>query len=180
MLQCVKNIHLLQIFCSLWVIWQKYQYWSCLTLVSIISGIDTSKSRIEMVAILVRLQCVILMGLTHWGRVRHICISKLNFIGSDSGLPPGRHQAIIWSNAGILLIRTLGTNVSEISIKIHIFSFKKMHFKMSSGKWRSFCLGLNMLTQEVLQYLTIYFTYIEKGCLISQNLWTHLNTQNNW
>ena len=51
--------------------------------------------------------------LTHWGRVAHICVSKLTIIGSYSGLSPGRRQTIIWPNAGILLIRTLGTNFSE-------------------------------------------------------------------
>ena len=84
--------------------------------------------------------------LTHWGRVAHICVSNLTIIGSDNGLSPGRRQAIIWTNAGILLIGPLETNFSEISIKIHVFSFKKMHLKMSSGKWRPFCLGLNVLT----------------------------------
>ena len=45
---------------------------------------------------------------THWGRVTHICVNKLAIIGSDNGLglSPGRRQAIIWTNAGILLIRT--------------------------------------------------------------------------
>ena len=81
--------------------------------------------------------------LTHWGRVTHICVSKLTIIGSDSGLSPGRRQAIIWTNAGILLI---GTNFNDISIEIHIISFKEMHLKMSSAKWRPFCLGLNVLT----------------------------------
>ena len=33
--------------------------------------------------------------LTHWGRVTHICVSKLAIIGSDNGLSPGRRQAII-------------------------------------------------------------------------------------
>ena len=72
--------------------------------------------------------------LTHWGRVTHICVSKLSIIGSDNGLSPGRRQAIIWNNAGILLIRTLGTNSNEILREIHTFSFKKMHLKMSSAK----------------------------------------------
>ena len=71
--------------------------------------------------------------LTHWGRVTHICVSNLIIIGSDNGLSPGRRQAIIWTNAGILLIGLLGTNFSEILIEICIFSFKKMHLKMSSG-----------------------------------------------
>ena len=54
--------------------------------------------------------------LTHWGRVTHICVSKLTIIGSDNGLAPGRRQAIILTNAGIILIEPLGTNFSEILI----------------------------------------------------------------
>ena len=83
--------------------------------------------------------------LTHWGRVTHICVNELTIIGSDNGLPPGRRQAIIWNNTGLLLIEPLGTNFSEISIGIQTFSFKKMHLNMSSAKWRPFCLGLNLL-----------------------------------
>ena len=52
--------------------------------------------------------------LTHWGRVTHICVGKLIIIGSDNGLSPGRRQAIIWTNAGILLIGLSGTTFSEI------------------------------------------------------------------
>ena len=81
----------------------------------------------------------------HWGRVTQICVSKFTIIGSDNGLSPIRPQAIIWTNAGILLIRTLGTNFSEILIQIQTFSNKKMHWKMSSGKCRPFCLGLSVL-----------------------------------
>ena len=84
--------------------------------------------------------------LTHWGREMHICVGKLTIIASDNGLSPGWRQAIIWTNAGILLIGPLGTNCNEILIEIHTFSFKKMHLKMSSAKWRPCCLGLNMLT----------------------------------
>ena len=76
--------------------------------------------------------------LTHWGRVTHICVGELTIIGLDNGLSPGWRQAIIWTNAGILLIWPLGTNFSEILIEIDTFSFKKMHLKMSSGKWRPF------------------------------------------
>ena len=56
--------------------------------------------------------------LTHWGRVKHICVNKLTIIGSDNGLLHGQRQAIIWTNAGILLIGPLGTNFSEILIAI--------------------------------------------------------------
>ena len=68
--------------------------------------------------------------LTHWGRVTHICVSDITIIGSNNGL---------------LLIEPLGTNFSEILIQIFIFSFKKMHLKMSSGSWRPFWLCLNVL-----------------------------------
>ena len=81
----------------------------------------------------------------HWGRLTHICVSKLTIIGSDNGLSPGRRQAIIWTNAGMLIIRTWGTNFSEILGEIHSFSFSKMHLKMSSAKSRLFGLGLNEL-----------------------------------
>ena len=80
--------------------------------------------------------------LTHWGRATHICISKLTIIGSDNGLAP----TIVWTNSRILLIRTLvNKKVSETLSEIHIFSFKKIHLKMSSGKWRPFWFGLNLL-----------------------------------
>ena len=82
--------------------------------------------------------------LTHWGRVTHICVGNLTIIGSDIGLSPDRHQAIIWTNAAILLIGPLGTWFSEILIGILTFSFKKVRLKMSSGKWWPFCLGLNV------------------------------------
>ena len=93
--------------------------------------------------------------LTHWGRVTHICVNKLTIIGSDDGLLPSRRQAIIQTNGRILLIRNLGTNFSEILSKIYAFSFKKIPLKTSSGKWRPFCLGLNVL---IFQCVNITWT----------------------
>ena len=58
-----------------------------------------------------------------------------------------RRQAIIWTNAGIL-IGPLGTNFSEILIGNLTFSFKKMCLKVSSVKWCPFCLGLNVLSVD--------------------------------
>ena len=81
----------------------------------------------------------------------HICVSKLTIIVPDNGLSPDRRQAIIWTNAEILLIWTSGTNFSEILSEIHIFSFKKMHLKISCAKRRPFCLGLNVLTYLIDQ-----------------------------
>ena len=78
-------------------------------------------------------------------KVTHICVDNLTTIRSDNGLSPGRCQAIIWTNVGILLIEPFRTNFSEILVEIMTFSFKKMYLKVSSAKWRPFCLGLNML-----------------------------------
>ena len=44
-----------------------------------------------------------------------------HIIGPDNGLSPGRLQAIIWTIVGILLIRPLGTNFSELFIQIYTF-----------------------------------------------------------
>ena len=69
-------------------------------------------------------------------------------IGSDNGLLPIRRQAIIWTNAGLLSIGPLGTNFSEILIKIQNFSFTKIHLKISSAKWRPFCPGGDQINKE--------------------------------
>ena len=84
----------------------------------------------------------------------HICVVKPTIIGSDNGLSPGRRQAITWTYAGLLFIRNLGRNFSEILSEIQTFSFKKMHLKMSSAKWRPFCLGLNVLKQRPHRFIS--------------------------
>ena len=73
--------------------------------------------------------------LTHWGRVTHICVGSRTSTGSDNGLSPGRRQAIIWTNGGILLIGPLGTNFIEILIEIQTFLLKNIRLKMSRPQW---------------------------------------------
>ena len=98
------------------------------------------------------------VSLTHWGRVTHICVGKLTIIGSDNSLLPVRRQAITWTNAGILLIRTLATIFSEFLSKVHRFSFKKMRLKVSSAKWRPFCLGLNELNGNIHRWICCLYS----------------------
>ena len=106
---------------------------------------------------------------THRGRETQLCVSEHANIGSDNGLSPNRRQTIILTNAGILLIELLGTNSNENLIEIHTFSIKKMHLKMSSGKWRPFFLGLNVLTRlddRLYPYDNyIYVKYIQQNIL---------------
>ena len=92
-----------------------------------------------------------LSSLNHYGQVMDICIDKLTIIDSDNCLSPGRHQAIIWTNAGMGLIGPLGTNFRKISIGIQTFSFMKMHLKMWPVKWHPFCVSFN-----VLKYLHLH------------------------
>ena len=130
--------------------------------------------------------------LTHCGRVTHICVSKLSSIVSDSGLSPGRRQAIIWTNAGILLIRSLGTNFSEILIEIHTFSFKKMwlkrcrlesdgHFLSASMCWLTIH-HISKLTCMFVACLSLYKATTNFININSSFQWPHaqLVTQVNW
>ena len=124
----------------------------------------------------------------------HIC-GKQSIIGSDNGLSPGRRQAIIRTNAGILLIGPPGTNFGEILIGIQIFSIKEIQLKMSSAKWRPFCLGLSGLKESIKVNLTrefsgstgwqVYATFklrprqngrlfaddVFKGIFLNENVW---------
>ena len=72
-----------------------------------------------------------------------------NKIASDNGLVPVWHQAINWTSAAKLSIRPQGTYFGELFLKIQKFSYKIMHLKMLSAKWRSFCVGLNELMMIV-------------------------------
>ena len=85
----------------------------------------------------------VLRKLSHWGRVTLIRVGNLTTIGSDNGVWPDRRQAIIWTNAGILLIGPLGINLSEILIEISTFSFKKMNVVsgMASISSRAQCVN---------------------------------------
>ena len=73
-------------------------------------------------------------------------------IGSDNGLSLVRCQAITWISAGLLSIVPSGTKFSEIWIKIHKFSFMKMHLKIPSAKWQPFCPGGDELRVSLMAH----------------------------
>ena len=95
--------------------------------------------------------------LTHWGRVTHIWVSKLTIICSDNGLSLDR--------PGIFIIRNLRRHFSKILSEINLFSFKKMHLKMSSGIWRPFCFGPNVLNIIITWWWVLYSC---RNCLLRQ------------
>ena len=83
-------------------------------------------------------------------KANHIAQSKwriyasVNYaiIGSDNGLSHLRLQAIIWTNTGILLIRTLGTKLMNLKHNSYIF-FQESAIK--NGNCSLFYLGLSVL-----------------------------------
>ena len=111
----------------------------------------------------------------------HICVSKLTIIGSDNGLSPGRRQAIVWINAGILLIEPLGTIFSEILIKIHTCSFKKMHLKMASISSRPQCVNSFWPTDAIWWHWSgSTLVYIMACCLMASTHYLNLCWLMNW
>ena len=63
-------------------------------------------------------------------------------------MTPSHYLSQCWNTVNWIL----RTNFSEILIGIQIFSFKKIHLKMSSGKWRPSCLSLNVLKNLSMCY----------------------------
>ena len=83
--------------------------------------------------------------LTHWGRVTHKCVGNLTIIGPDNGLSPGRRQAIIRTNAGILLMEPLRTNFRwNFNRNSYIFNnenaFESVVWKMAAILSRPQCV----------------------------------------
>ena len=83
----------------------------------------------------------------------HIYVRKLTTIGQDNGLSPGPCQSIILTDALILIIRPLGTNISEIVIGMQTFSFKGNAFEnvdeMASFLSRPQCVKADAFTTPI-------------------------------
>ena len=64
----------------------------------------------------------LLKPVTHWGWVTRIYVRSLTISGSDYCLSPSRHQAIFWTNAGILFMKRLGNNLQwNLNLNLYIF-----------------------------------------------------------
>ena len=89
----------------------------------------------------------------------HICVTRPQWVNlyasvnwviiiSENGLSPVQHQAIVSTSTDVLSIGPLGTNFSEIQIKVQQFSYKTRNLKMSSAKHGQFCLDLNVFKTQ--------------------------------
>ena len=80
----------------------------------------------------------------------------------------------------------VGTNFSEIWIKIHTFSFTKMHLKMSSAKWRLFlsrpqCVDELMLSSWYnIKIQILILPYVDKYVIWALMGWTLLWSDCGW
>ena len=59
------------------------------------------------------------------------------------------NQAMIWTNAGILLIVPLVTNFSEILIGIYTFAFMKVHLKMTQNRGHFVSASINVVSGQL-------------------------------
>ena len=106
--------------------------------------------------------------LTHWRRVTHICVNKLTTIVSDNGLSPGRCQAIIWTNAGILLIWPLG-NFGEIRnsyIFIQENAIEDVVWKMAAILSRPRCVKCCGMERSRASNISRTLQLSRSGCLL--------------
>ena len=116
----------------------------------------------SMVKVIFDVQCLkfcFISSLTHWGRVTHICVSKITIMGSDNGLSPDRRQAIIWTNARLLSIKPLRTYLNENLIKKQQFSLKKNARENVVWKMASILSRLQCVNNEFLNFLESMFTH---------------------
>ena len=88
----------------------------------------------------------------HWDRVLCICVSTRTILGSDNGLWPEP----IWN-----ILNWKLTNKLQCNFNRHFNIFPKiMYLKMSSAKWRPFCLVLNVFNETELKVIQISWTSI--------------------
>ena len=77
-----------------------------------------------------------------------IAVACVSLLAASRGLACRGTALCLWEQgllrgdtAGLLSVGPLGSNFSEILIKIGNFSFTKIHLKMSSATWWPFCPG---------------------------------------
>ena len=112
-------------------------------------------------------------SLTHWGRVTHLCVSKLTSIVSDNGLPHGRRRTIILSNAGILLIGPLKKLQWHFNRNSHIFieenTFENVVSEVSAILSRSQCVHLSKWAFSQAAYRLLFlWWFLRRSCFETQ------------
>ena len=92
--------------------------------------------------------------LTYWGRVTHICANHWSRQWLVAWTAPTHYLNQCWN----IVNWTLGNKLQWNSNRNSNIFIKKMHLKMSSGKSRPFCLGLNVLMMLLAWLLLSFFS----------------------
>ena len=125
----------------------------------------------------------------------HICVTQPQWVNSlrhagqcvyvselvqITACRPVPRQAINWTKADVLSIRSLETNLHETWIKIHIFSFRKTHLQKSSAKSQRFCSDISVIKNNYQSYICRYST-LKRKCRFDEIFVTRCteNCQNN-
>ena len=107
-----------------------------------------------------------LSALFIFGLVTHICAGPLTIIVSDNALCLVGAKSVSEPMCD-KSIQPLGANFSYILFKIYVFSYKRMHLKVLSEKWRPICYGLHVLTpsdEYMWQWIWPSFVQIMPRC----------------
>ena len=99
------------------------------------------RAHYDVIVINCRQRCPGVHELTHWGRLTRQSLVIQWLVAYTAPSHYQNHILSIW---------ILGTNL-KFKSKPKNFLFKKMRLKMSSAKWRPFCLGLRVLTDKTCQ-----------------------------
>ena len=116
----------------------------------------------------------------------YIYVSKLTIIGSDNGLSPGQRQAIIWTNAGILLTGSLVTHFNETLTQFIYFhsrkSFWKCRLENSASMSQPQCVNWPFVRGTVdrwwIPYKGLVTWSFDVSFVVGEN--KLLNKQHNW
>ena len=82
-----------------------------------------------------QIMCHNVFFLTQWNWVIHICVNRLTIIGSDNGLSPGQHLAIIWTNVGILYLFFFLRNKLQWNFHLNSYIFIQGNTILFWSQW---------------------------------------------
>ena len=103
--------------------------------------------------------------LIHWGRVTHICGSKLTTTGSDNGLSPSRYLNQCWNIVNWTLKNKLQWNLNRKFIYFHEENaFTIVVWKMAAILSRPQCVNLLMYDETRVMEIQI--------CVMKLHNWT--------
>ena len=120
-----------------WWIFQKYCLEIWVAFWFVLRGVPSSWSKSKNVDFFHQSKIIIarlcISPLNHLPLVPHMC--RWTWSVMVQVMACRLFGTITWADAHLLWIKLLGTNYSEIRIRIQNFPFTKLHLKMSYGKW---------------------------------------------